>query len=260
MRQLIPILLYHSVSNRAGDPFAVAPERFANHVEVIAASGRTALTMTEIAEGILGLRRLPEQAMGITFDDGFGDTVEAVELLMRHGLRSTVYVTTGHVGTEDMITERQLEGLACRRDGVELGAHTVTHPRLDELPLSAVEGEVRASKAALEQMIGRPVASFAYPHGAHDAHVRELVVESGYRSAAAVKNAISHSGDDPWAIARWTVRSTTGSGDIDELLMGRAAPLAWRGERLRTKTHRSVRRVRRRLRLEASARPTKAIP
>jgi GT2 family glycosyltransferase/peptidoglycan/xylan/chitin deacetylase (PgdA/CDA1 family) len=253
MAQPIPILLYHSVSKREGDPFTVAPEQFVRHVDAIAASGRTALTMSEIADGMLGLRRLPERCVGITLDDGFADTVDAVELLERRGLRSTVYVTTGFVGAADMITERQLGRLSGRCDSVELGAHTVTHPRLDELTLSAAEDEVRASKAALEDMIDRPVDSFAYPHGAHDARVRDLVVESGFRSGAAVKNAISHAGDDPWAIARWTVRSTTGGDDVDEFLMGRSAPLAWRRERLRTKAYRGMRRARRRLRSEHDA-------
>ena len=248
MTQLIPILLYHSVSDCAGDSFAVAPDRFVNHVEAIAASGRTALTMSEIADGIRGLRRLPDRCVGITFDDGFGDTVDAVELLSRQGLRSTVYVTTGSVGTANMISERQLEVLAGWRASVELGAHTVTHPYLDELTLTAAEDEIRSSKAALEQLIDRPVDSFAYPHGAHDARVRGLVVESGYRSAAAVKNVISHAGDDPWAVARWTARSTTSVDDVERFLEGWSVPLAWRGERFRTRAYRRVRRVRRKLR------------
>ncbi|MBV9195542.1 MAG: glycosyltransferase [Solirubrobacterales bacterium] len=248
MTELIPVLLYHSVSKRDDDPFAVTPETFKRHVEAITASGRTPLTVSEIADGLRGLRRLPERSVGITFDDGFADTVDAVDLLEREGLRSTVYITTGFVGSADMISERQLEHLAARRDVVELGAHTITHPYLDELPLWAAEDEVRASKAALEQMIGRPVGSFAYPHGAHDARVRELVITSGYRSAAAVKNAMSHADDDPWAVARWTVRSTTGGDDVDRFLMGGLAPLAWEGERLRTKAYRGLRRARRRLR------------
>ena len=247
MTQLIPILLYHSVSERAGDPFAVAPDGFVRHVEAIAASGRTALTITEIADGIRGLRRLPERCVGITFDDGFADTVDAVELLDRQGLRSTVYVTTGSVGAADMISERHLEILARRRDSVELGVHTVTHPRLDELTLPAADDEIRSSRAALEELIDRPVNSFAYPHGAHDERVRGLVIDAGYGSAAAVKNAISHAGDDPWAIARWTVRSTTSVTDVEEFLMGRSVPLAWRGDRLRTKAYRGVRRMRRKL-------------
>ena len=248
MTRRIPILLYHSVSNRGDDAFAVTPEQFVSHVDAITASGRTALTMSEIADGLRGLRPLPERCVGITFDDGFADTVDAVRVLDNEGLRSTVYVTTGFVGSADMISERQLETLAGLRDSVELGAHTVTHPRLDELTLSAAEDEVQASKAALERMIDRPVDSFAYPHGAHDARVRDLVVRSGYRSAAAVKNAMSHAGDDPWAIARWTVRPTTDSDDVDQFLMGRSAPLSWQGERLRTKAYRGVRRARRRLR------------
>jgi GT2 family glycosyltransferase/peptidoglycan/xylan/chitin deacetylase (PgdA/CDA1 family) len=248
MTQLIPILLYHSVSERAGDSFAIAPDQFVNHVEAIAATGRTALTMSEIADGIRGLRRLPERCVGITFDDGFGDTVDAVELLSHQGLRSTVYVTTGFVGTANMLSERQLEVLAGGRDSVELGAHTVTHPFLDELTLPAAEHEIRSSKAALEQLIDRPVDSFAYPHGAHGARVRRLVVELGYRSAAAVKNVISHAGDDPWAIARWTVRSTTSVDDVERFLEGWSVPLAGRRERLRTKAYRGVRRVRRKLR------------
>ncbi len=247
MTQLIPILLYHGVSDRAGDSFAVAPGRFVDHVEAIAASGRTALTMSEIADGIRGLRRLPDRCVGITFDDGFEDTVDAVGLLSRQGLRSTVYVTTGFVGTADMISERQLEVLAGWHDSVELGAHTVTHPFLDELTLSAAEDEIRSSKAALEQLIDRPVDSFAYPHGAHDARVRGLVVESGYRSAAAVKNVISHAGDDPWAVGRWTAQSTTSVDDVERFLEGWSVPLAWQGERFRTRAYRGVRRARRKL-------------
>jgi len=247
MTQLIPILVYHSVSERAGDPFAVAPERFVRHVDAIAASGRTALTISEIADGIRGLQRLPERCVGITFDDGFADTMDAVQLLERHGLASTVYVTTGSVGAAEMLSERQLEVLAHRRDSVELGVHTVTHPRLDELTPSAADDEIRSSKAVLERLIERPVNSFAYPHGAHDQRVRELVIDAGYRSAAAVKNAISHAGDDPWAIARWTVRSTTSVTDVEKFLIGRSVPVAWRGDRLRTKAYRSVRRMRRRL-------------
>ncbi len=264
MTQLIPILLYHSVSNRGDDPFAVSTEQFVRQVGAIVASGRTALTMSEIADGLLGLRPLPERCMGITFDDGFADTVDAVEMLEREGLRSTVYVTTGFVGSPNMISEQQLETLAGRSDSVEVGAHTVTHPRLDELTPLAAEDEVRASKTGLERLIGRPVDSFAYPHGAHDARVRDLVVRSGYGSAAAVKNAMSHGGDDPWAIARWTVGHAMDGDDVDQFLMGRLAPLSWQGERLRTKAYRGARRARRRLRPEhaaaATGKPSRVLP
>jgi peptidoglycan/xylan/chitin deacetylase (PgdA/CDA1 family) len=248
----IPVLLYHSVSAR--DSFAVAPGDFAGHARAIAACGRTALTMSELADGLRGLRALPELCVAITFDDGYRDTVGAIETLRMHGVCSTVYVTSGRVGGGDAITAEQVGALAGWQESVELGAHTVTHARLDELSTPAAEREIRDSKDAVEHLVGRRVNAFAYPHGAFDHRVRELVIDAGYTSAGAVKNALSHQHDDPFAIARWTVRSTTSVSDLAAVLNGTGAPRAWPGQRVRTRAFRVVRRVRRRLAPYAHAR------
>jgi hypothetical protein len=92
-----------------------------------------------------------------------------------------------------------------------------------------------------------PIDSFAYPYGAYDARVRGAVIAAGYRSAAAVKNAVSHRDDDPFAIARWTVTSATPAKRLADVLDGRGVPLGWTRERLRTRAYRTARRQRRRL-------------
>ncbi|MDQ6605453.1 MAG: hypothetical protein M3Z06_02770, partial [Actinomycetota bacterium] len=76
--------------------------------------------------------------------------------------------------------------------------------------------------------------------------VRTAVGAAGYRSAAAVKNALSHPADDPLAIARVTIMRDTSTDAVAELLAGRGAPLAWRRERYRTQAFRTARRLRRR--------------
>jgi peptidoglycan/xylan/chitin deacetylase (PgdA/CDA1 family) len=250
MTAAIPILLYHSVPRDARDvtdPFAVALEQFASHLDTIVDSGRVPLTITEIAAGLRRQRPLPDQPVAITFDDGYDNTPDAIELLRKRDLRATVYVTTGQIGARSMIGHDQLKLLAELPDVVELGAHSVTHPALDELNPADIESEVSNSKRQLEQLLGREVRSFAYPHGAYDRRTRAIVIAAGFESAAAVKNAISHPGDDPWAIARWTVRSTTDARQIARVMDGRGAPRAWARERLRTSGYRGVRRLRRRL-------------
>ena len=250
MVEAIPILLYHSVPRGApdaSDPLAVSYERFAGHLDAVLASGRVALTIGEIAEGLRHERPLPDRAVAITFDDGYENTPDAIELLCERSLRASVYVTTGQIGSAGMIGHDQLQRLAGRPDAVELGAHTVTHPRLDELSLAEAQREVSASKSRLEQLLGRPVTSFAYPYGAHDRQVRQAVIAAGFHSAAAVKNALSHREDDPWAIARWTVDGATDAERIARVLDGRGVPRAWRHERLRTRGYRTVRRLRRRI-------------
>jgi peptidoglycan/xylan/chitin deacetylase (PgdA/CDA1 family) len=249
MTLAIPILLYHSIPREpdARDRFSVAREPFATHLDAIVESGRIPLTIGEIARGLRGEQPLPDRAMAITFDDCYENTPEAIELLGERDLRATVYVTTGQIGTRAMIGHDQLRLLADRSDAVELGAHSVTHPRLDELSPSKIESEVNDSKRHLEQLLGRPVETFAYPYGAYDRRVREAVVDAGFQSAVAVKNALSHDEDDPWAIARWTVRRTTDAQRIAQLLDGQGAPRAWRHERLGTRGYRMVRRLRRTL-------------
>jgi peptidoglycan/xylan/chitin deacetylase (PgdA/CDA1 family) len=243
----IPVLLYHGVpaAGPGADRYTVTRRIFAEHLHAILDSGRTPVTVGDIAAGLQNRRSLPQRPVAITFDDGYYDTEEALEALCAWGLCASVYVTTGRLDMPGMMRRSQLERLATLGDPVELGAHSVSHPRLDELDARAIEREVTESKAQLEQIVGRRVETFAYPHGAYDRRVRAAVITAGYQSAAAVKNALSHAGDDPWAVARWTVCSDTTAATVAEVLDGRGVPSAWRHERLRTRGYRAARRLRR---------------
>jgi peptidoglycan/xylan/chitin deacetylase (PgdA/CDA1 family) len=249
MTTAIPVLLYHSVNDHA-EPrdrrWTVSPVAFASHVDAIAASGRTPLLITELAEALRGERPLPPRPLAITFDDGFADTYDAVAALSARGLSATVYVTSGEVGTATRLDAHGVVELA-RMPSVEIGAHAVRHRHLDELDPRTADREVRHSKAQLEDMLGAGVDSFAYPHGAYDRNVRAAVVSAGYSSAAAVKNSLSHERDDPFAIARWTVTAGTEARRIAGVLEGDGVACAWSGERLRTRAYRAVRRSRRRV-------------
>ena len=245
----MPVLLYHSVNERpaAGQEiYTVTPAAFREHARALAESGRSAITVGEYASVLRGERYLPPRPVIITFDDGFADTRAAVEVLLDGGLAASVFVTSGLIGLEGMLTRdgvRELAGLSRR---VELGAHTVTHPRLDEIGPARAAREIGGSRSALEQIAEMPVGSFAYPHGAYDRRVRELVAEAGFSAGAAVKNALSHSRDDPLALARVTITARTTTRQVEALLSGSGARLVGSRERIRTRGYRAVRRLRRR--------------
>ena len=244
MTTFIPVLLYHSVSDRAAGPgrrWTVSWREFAAHIVAVVESGRSPLTVTEIAEGLRGERALPARPVGITFDDGFSDTYAAVGELLSRYLRSTVYITTGEIDTPNRLSRLQVAGMA-EMPSVELGAHAVHHTRLDQLGKRELATEVGDSKAELEDIAGESIDTFAYPHGAYDRATREAVVAAGYRSAAAVKNALSHEKDDPFAIARWTVTAGSSAARIAEILEGKRVTTAWAHERLRTRAYRAARR------------------
>jgi peptidoglycan/xylan/chitin deacetylase (PgdA/CDA1 family) len=245
----IPVLLYHSVprADEGGDRLSAPYELFCSHMDAVVASRRVPVSISQLADGLRGRTRLPERSVAITFDDGFENNLRAIEALATRGLTATLYLTTGTSGSAQLLTPRQIETLARSTDYVEIGAHSVSHPYLDELEPMEVWAEVTHSKQYLEQLLGRPIRSFAYPYGAYSGLVREVVVAAGFQSAAAVKNALSHSADDPFAIARWTVGRGTTVQKLDEVLRGRGAHRAWSGERLRTRGYRGARRLRRRV-------------
>jgi peptidoglycan/xylan/chitin deacetylase (PgdA/CDA1 family) len=74
-----------------------------------------------------------------------------------------------------------------RRELIELGAHTVTHPALPALPEASQREEIRQCKLELEQLLGRPVTSFAYPYGQYAAATAALVREEGFFCACATQ-------------------------------------------------------------------------
>jgi peptidoglycan/xylan/chitin deacetylase (PgdA/CDA1 family) len=254
----IPVLVYHSVrvTPPAGlDRWTVTPRAFSRQLDAVEASGRTPVTVGELAGGLRGDLPLPPQAVALTFDDGFADNADALTRLLDRGMRATLYVTTGYLGRPDMLSASGLRDLASL-DGLELGAHSVTHPRLDELPAHEIADEVSASCSALEDIIGREVTTFAYPHGNHHRGVRAAVIDAGLDSAAAVKNAFSHAADDPYAIARWIVEAGTPQARVEEVLDGRGLPMAWPGERMITRGYRTVCRARHVVR--ATTRPSRS--
>jgi peptidoglycan/xylan/chitin deacetylase (PgdA/CDA1 family) len=87
--------------------------------------------------------------------------------------------------THRVLERDELRALA-QRGEVEIGAHTRTHPRLSTLPAAAQRDEIAGSRRALEEMLGREVSLFAYPHGArrdYDAASVAAVEQAGFVAA-----------------------------------------------------------------------------
>jgi len=114
---------------------------------------------------------------GISFDDAYVSVLEnAVPELVARRLPFTVFVPTGSLGqrpawvrspghplwSEEVMSAKQLAALA-RLPGAILGSHTVNHPRLTGLTHAALERELRDSKHALEDIVGRPVTLLSFP-------------------------------------------------------------------------------------------------
>ncbi|HYB87562.1 MAG TPA: polysaccharide deacetylase family protein [Streptosporangiaceae bacterium] len=260
----VPILLYHAVTADPPGwiaPYAVSPAVFAAHLDAVTASGRQALTISQLVDGLRGNAALPPRPVVITVDDGFADFADAaLPALAQRDLPSTLYITTAALADADdasalpparMLRSADLPGL--ERAGVEIGAHSHTHRQLDLLPDREVAAEVSRCRDLLAATLGHPVRSFAYPHGYWRAGVRRLVGRAGFDSASAVGNAASTARDHPLALSRLMVRAGTSPSTVAAWMSGvgpeglprrrRVLAFGWRQCR-RAQALRQARRIR----------------
>lgn len=240
MTHSIPILLYHSVDHARSKKYArwvVTPACFEAHLRLIRDGGFTPITVQAFALAKAAGETLPQKSVIITFDDGLADFQEhAMPILARFDFPATLFVTSGYVGgtarwlanlgegSRPMLSWKEIAALADA--GIEIGAHSITHPQLDLIGRDQAVREINGSRDAIEAAIGRSVSSFAYPHGYSNPVTRRLVSEAGFKAACGVRHALSSSREDPHRLSRIIIEQSTTLETFLAFLSGKGLPVA----------------------------------
>jgi peptidoglycan/xylan/chitin deacetylase (PgdA/CDA1 family)/GT2 family glycosyltransferase len=184
----LPVLCYHHVGPlRDGVPayLTVPPANFERQIRWLARHGYTAVTCADWLRWRREGRDLPAKPVLITFDDAYQETADfAFPILRRYGFTAVMYVVTGCIGGTNTWDEARgiaslpmMSAAEIRRwdaEGIEFGAHSRTHPNLTALTAAECLDEIRGSREDLAALLGKPVVSFAYPYGKHNAAVHEM--------------------------------------------------------------------------------------
>jgi peptidoglycan/xylan/chitin deacetylase (PgdA/CDA1 family) len=99
-----------------------------------------------------------------------------------HDLHSQARIDTSARPSHRIMTASEAAELA-KVSAIDIGAHSVTHPVLNELPLSAQKMEVEKSREACLKLCGKIPSAFAYPYGAYDQDVIGVVKAAGFKIA-----------------------------------------------------------------------------
>ena len=114
--------------------------------------------------------------------------------------------TNGSLPDGLMMSDAQVRDLS--KNGVDIGAHTKTHPILATLDLEDAKREIMEPKEELEQLIGKPVVNFAYPNGRPEIDYlvehRDLAEVSGYQCAVSTMWGAATKHSDRWQLPRFT--------------------------------------------------------
>lgn len=240
-------------SNPGEDPhnLRVPPSRFRAQVELLLQAGFEMVTVADLAERAAGAKPPPGLAV-LSFDDGMEDNHSVLlPILREYGIPATVYVTTGLIGQANpwlapesgarMMTEDELRELAGA--GVELGAHTVTHPDMSLLDHAESLREMVESRETLELLGGAAVKTFAYPFCRYNDAAVAAAHDAGFLAA------VTCEGRGGWAPYELRRAMITGKDGFPSFLLKASdayQPLfeSRAGRLLRTSTRAARQRVR----------------
>jgi peptidoglycan/xylan/chitin deacetylase (PgdA/CDA1 family) len=113
----------------------------------------------------------------------------------------------------ETLSRDQLGRLA-EGDLVDIGAHTVTHPRLTDVSGKRQVDEIEQSRRQLAELLGVEISLFSYPFGAHDARTVRSARRAGVSCACTTVATGVRTTDDPFRLPRLAVDDWSG----DELV------------------------------------------
>jgi len=198
----VPILMYHKVGPVDDNAWWVPAERFEQQLRDLRNQGYRSILPQDLVHHRLAGRRLPDKPVLITFDDGYRDTLELAEpLLKRYGFRAAAYLPTAFIG-ETPAERRAYEGVPClvwtevramqARGTFVFGGHGHEHRNL-AVP-DDPSADIRACYDALRTHGIRRPYSFCYPHGQYSAAAVAAVRRAGFRSAMICEDQVAQTG------------------------------------------------------------------
>ena len=148
----------------------------------------------------------------LTFDDGCESFYNiAFPVLDSFGFNATVYPITGFLGQKAIINSKIYNHLKVMSNkminelsakGINFGAHTVNHFRLTELSNSEAEDQINNSKFHLEDILGKQIDSFSYPHGDYNEQIIDILKNSGFSNALTCKSGFAQGAQSIFEIPR----------------------------------------------------------
>lgn len=207
---VIRALTYHRFGHSVRDPWCVDPASFEAQMRFLA-EHQLAVSLDDAIRFTRFEIPLKNGSVLITLDDGFSSVhTIAAPIMQRYGIPGVAFITTSRVGNADLAAEgegyltwqqvRELPSL-----GLTIGSHAHTHRSLGRMSPEDAWTEGVCSKQLLEQHLGQPISSFAYPFGMRfdeNPTTACLLAEAGYTSVFVAQHGVIRPGSVPLRLPR----------------------------------------------------------
>jgi peptidoglycan/xylan/chitin deacetylase (PgdA/CDA1 family) len=217
------IIMLHHVSDllefKSLEPYSISNSKFSELLDYIEKNNFTTINFYDIKNGI----RTTKEVV-ITFDDCSRELLNfAIPELIKRNMKAVFYIPTGYINSfnqwdvnegKDQVNffnEQEIIEIS-KHSNFEIGSHSVTHRKLNQLNENEILKELIHSKKEIERIIKKDVISFAHPFGEIPLGNQKLLEKAGYLFACgiyvkrqnnfALRRFIYHNGDNTVSLER----------------------------------------------------------
>ena len=220
----VPVVMYHRVINKSENEGIhgtyIYENIFREHMKYLKDNNFSMITFKDLNN--IGWRNRfdkNKKYIIITFDDGYVDNYElAFPILKEFNFKATIFLMGESTYNEwDVKADGEksfplmsVEMIKEMQDyGIEFGAHTFNHPKLNKLSNDEIKHQIVDVKKPLEEKIGREIITFAYPYGILNDYAKKMVEEAGYTFGVATDSGSVCLSDDLYQIRRIAIFPNT---------------------------------------------------
>lgn len=211
----VPILVYHRFGPEHSDGMTVTTAHFQEQLDLLRKNHFHVIPMSDFVDWILGKGPAPApRSVVLTIDDGHRSVYEeARPIVIQNTVSVTLFIYPSCISRAPYaMTRAQLRDLA-DSPFFSIQSHTFWHPNFNtDLSTmnraayeSFVDHQLRRSKKALEDELGRRVLLLAWPFGIHDDYLMSRASLAGYDAAFSIECRAAGAHDPMLALPRCLV-------------------------------------------------------
>jgi len=208
--------MYHRFGDSSNPTTSVTIEQFESHLEELSKPEYNVVALEYIIDSIITETQLPENTVAFSIDDGHNSFLKiAWPLLKKYNFPVTLFISTESIdsGYKNYLTWDEIRFL--QSNGVAIGAHTRTHPHLNEIEIENVKAEIEFSNKRYLKEIGKMPKLFAYPYGEANSEVIKIIQDYKFKAAFGQHSGVINETSNLNYLPRFSMNEKY--GDIDRL-------------------------------------------
>ncbi|GAA6183905.1 polysaccharide deacetylase family protein [Aliiglaciecola sp. NS0011-25] len=193
------VLLYHHVSTDTPASTSISPEKFSEHMAYLQ-KNHNVIALQTLIESIQNDLPLPENAVAITFDDGYQNIADnAHPILLKYGFPYTIFISPDLIGKQNhQLDWPQIAKMS--KQGVSFANHTRIHKHLlidNQQPdwLDKTIENIEQAEQSIKHHAGFDLKYVAYPYGEYNQALSQALVKKGFIGFGQQSGAISKNSD-----------------------------------------------------------------